>query len=105
MDVKFGGVWRFIQRDADDNEYAFRGVFHEISPPKRLVHTLEFEGAPGHISLENVIFEDYDGKTKRMAQSVFQSVEDRDGMIQSGMEKGANDSYNRFDELLKKMQK
>ncbi len=39
-----------------------------------------------------------------VSQSVFQSVVDRDGMLQSGMEEGVNDSYDRLDELLKKMQ-
>jgi len=44
-------------------------------------------------------------RTKLTSQSVFQSVVDRDGMLQSGMEEGVNDSYNRLDELLEKMQK
>ena len=44
-------------------------------------------------------------RTKLIAQSVFQSVADRDGMMQSGMEEGVNDSYDRLDELLRKMQK
>jgi uncharacterized protein YndB with AHSA1/START domain len=105
MDVEFGGVWRFVQSNSNGNEHAFRGVFHEILPPERLVHTLEDENMPGHISLETVIFEDYDDKTKRIAQSVFQSVKDRDGMIQSGMEDKANDSYDRLAELLENMQK
>ena len=39
------------------------------------------------------------------AQSVFQSVEDRDGMMQSDMEEGVNDSYERLDELLEKLKK
>jgi len=45
------------------------------------------------------------GRTKLMAQSVFQSVADRDGMMQSGMEEGVNDSYDRLDELLKRLVK
>jgi uncharacterized protein YndB with AHSA1/START domain len=43
------------------------------------------------------------GRTKLIAQSVFQSVADRDGMLQSGMDEGVNDSYDRLAELLKKM--
>jgi len=33
-------------------------------------------------------------------RSVFSSKEDRDGMVQSGMEGGLRETYDRFDELL-----
>ena len=36
--------------------------------------------------------EEHDGKTTLTSNSVFDSIEDRDGMLQSGMEEGANDS-------------
>jgi len=103
-----GGSWRYIHTDADGNEYAFHGVNHEVSPPERIIGTFEFEGLPekGHVTLETAHFETLPGnRTKFRAQSVFQSVEDRDGMLQSGMEEGVNDSYSRLDELLEKMKK
>ncbi|MCC6615145.1 MAG: SRPBCC family protein [Anaerolineae bacterium] len=100
MDVKFGGVWRYVQRDADGNEYAFRGVYHQITAPERLVFTFEFEGMPGHVLLETVMLEDRGDKTLVTDTSIFQSIEDRDGMIASGMEGGAADSWDRFAELL-----
>ena len=50
MDVRPGGIWRFVHRDADGDEYAFHGVFHEIMSPKLLVCTFEFEGMPGQVS-------------------------------------------------------
>lgn len=103
-----GGSWRYIHKDADGNEYAFHGVNHEVSPPERIIGTFEFEGLPekGHVTLETARFETLPGnRTKLRAQSVFQSVEDRDGMLQSGMEEGVNDSYSRLDELLEKLQK
>jgi len=102
MDVKPGGVWRFVQRDAHGNEYAFNGVYHEILPPQRLVHTFEFEGMPGHVLLETVTFEEFEDKTKLTDKSVFQTVEDRDGMLKSGMEKGAVETMDRFAEELAK---
>lgn len=95
-----GGVWRFVQRDKAGNEYGFHGVHHEITAPSRMVRTFEFEGMPGHVLLETVIFEDVDGKTKVVAQSVFQSVEARDGMVQSGAESGAVESWDRLNALL-----
>ncbi len=103
-----GGSWRFIQKDANGNEFAFHGVNHEILSPERIIGTFEFEGLPekGHVLLETSRFEELpNNRTKLVSQSVFQSVTDRDGMLQSGMEVGVNDSYDRLDELLKRMQK
>lgn len=103
MDVRKGGIWRYVERDADGNEYAFNGVYHEITAPERLVYTFEFEGMPGHVLLETVTLEERDGKTTLTDLSVFQSIEDRDGMIQSGMEEGATASWDRLDELAQSM--
>jgi len=100
MDVRPGGVWRFVQRDAEGNEYAFNGQYREIVPPERLAYTFEFEGMPGHVLLETVTFEERGGKTKVKVLSLCDSVEDRDGMIQSGMEAGVNESHDRLAELL-----
>lgn len=102
-----GGRWRYIHKDKDGNEYGFHGVFHEISP-ERLIQTFEFEGLPesGHVALETMTLEALpNGRTRLTAQSVFQSVSDRDGMIQSGMEHGLNEGYDRLDALLEELQK
>ena len=99
-----GGTFK---KDQDGNEYAFHGVNHEVTP-ERIISTFEFEGLPeeGHVILETTRFEALpNGKTKLTSQSVFQAVEDRDGMLQSGMEEGVNESYERLDELLEKMQR
>lgn len=98
-----GGSWRFIHADKDGNEFGFHGVCHEETAPERIIRTFEFEGLPekGHVVLETARFETLPGnKTKLTIQSVFQSVEDRDGMVQSGMEKGLTDSHDRLDEVL-----
>jgi uncharacterized protein YndB with AHSA1/START domain len=100
-----GGMWRFIQKDQSGKEYAFHGVFHEILAPERIIQTFEYEGLPekGHVSLETAIFEKLPGdRTRVTAQAVFQSVEDRDGMIESGMERGVNEGFERLDEILGK---
>ena len=81
-DVRPGGIWRFVQRDSDGNEYIFNGMYHEIVPPKRLVYTFEFEGMPGHVTVETVTFEkEHGNKTKLTSKSFFQTVEDRDIML------------------------
>jgi uncharacterized protein YndB with AHSA1/START domain len=100
MEVRPGGVWRFVQRDHDGNEYAFKGFYHSIVPPERLVSTSEFEGAPGHVSLETVTFEKQGGKTKLTITAIFQTVEDRDEMLKSGMKEGAAETMDRLAELL-----
>lgn len=108
FEPKSGGSWRYIHRDKEGNAYAFHGVNHEVTAPERIIGTFEFEGLPepGHVILETARFEVLPGgRTRLTVQSVFQSVEDRDGMLQSGMEEGMNDSYARLDELMEKIQK
>ncbi len=100
MDVRFGGVWRYIQKGADGSETAFRGVYHVVEDGAKLVFTFEWEGMPGHVLLETLTFEDQDGHTLLTDRSVFQSVEDRDGMLQYGAEGGMNESMERLEELL-----
>jgi uncharacterized protein YndB with AHSA1/START domain len=102
-DIRDGGTWRFIHRDADGNESGFHGVFHGTPSSDGVVRTFEFEGVPGHISLETLTFEEHEGKTRIRINAVFQSVEDRDGMIQSGMESGLNEGMERLDELLARL--
>ena len=102
MDVRPGGIWRFVHRDAEGNEYGFHGVYHDVVSPERIVSTFEFEGMPGHVLLSTMTFEEQDGKTKLTDASIFQSVADRDGMLQSGMEGGASESMDRLEELLAK---
>lgn len=108
FEPKNGGSWRYIQKDEEGNEFAFHGVNHEVKAPERIIDTFEFEGLPesGHVILETAEFEELpDNRTKIKTQSVFLSVEDRDGMLQSGMEEGMNESFDRLDELLEKIKK
>jgi uncharacterized protein YndB with AHSA1/START domain len=102
-DVRDGGKWRYIHSDDDGNEWAFHGVFHGEQSPDSMVQTFEFEGWPGHVSLESLIFEEKDGKTILRNHSVYQTVEARDGMVESGMESGVNEGYERLEELLAKL--
>jgi len=100
FDARAGGTWRYIHRDTDGNEYGFHGVFHGTPSPDGIVQTFEFEGMPGHVSLQTIAFEEHDGKTLLRQNVVFQSVADRDGMLESGMAEGVNDSMERLDELI-----
>ena len=68
------------------------------------MQTFEFEGAPGHVQLDTTTLEQRGGKTLVRTVSAFPSVEDRDAMIASGMERGVRDSAERLEELLAKLQ-
>lgn len=101
LDAKTGGMWRFRARSEDGSEIVFRGVFREVSAPERIVQTFEWDGMPGHVSVETASFEDLgDGRTRVVSDSIFHTAEERDGMIESGMESGMNETYARLDELL-----
>lgn len=105
LEIKSGGVWRYVHTDEQGNQNGFYGVYHEITVPERIIQTFEFEGLPekGHVILSTILFEELPGnRTRVIGQDVFQSVADRDGMVGSGMESGMNESYERMDELLVK---
>lgn len=95
-----GGSYRFVQTDPEGNAYGFRGVFHDVVENERIVQTFEFDGYPGHVSLETLTLEDVEGGTLIRTESIYGSVEARDGMAQSGMDEGVNDGYERLEELL-----
>ena len=98
-----GGKYRYIHKDKEGNEYGFHGTFHDMSIDN-MIQTFEFEGYPGHVSLDCMTLEELPGnRTKATIHSVFQSVSDRYGMIQNGMEKGVTEGYERLDDILKAM--
>ncbi|HVQ58393.1 MAG TPA: SRPBCC family protein [Solirubrobacterales bacterium] len=101
FEPRAGGRWRFVSQDSGGDEAAFRGVFREVVAPERIVWTFEWEGMPGHVSVETSRFEDLgDGRTKVIADTVFHTGAERDGMLDSGMERGMNETFARLDELL-----
>ena len=100
MEVRDGGRWRYFHRESDGNEYGFHGVFHGTPLPERSVQTFEFEGAPGHVSLQTLTLEEREGRTHSTVRVVHESVEARDAVVASGMGEGMTMGYDRLDELL-----
>jgi uncharacterized protein YndB with AHSA1/START domain len=100
MEARFGGAWRYVVNDADGHETAFRGAYHEMVAPERLVTTFEWEGMRGHVGLVTTTLEDVGGKTRLTELSLFPSVEDRDINISNGMQGGATETMDRLEELL-----
>jgi uncharacterized protein YndB with AHSA1/START domain len=98
-----GGRWRYVHSDDEGNAWGFHGVFHGDQTPDGMLQTFEFEGAPGHVSLEKLVLEERDGKTMVRNHAVYQSIEARDAMVDSGMEEGMNDGFDRLDDLLARL--
>jgi uncharacterized protein YndB with AHSA1/START domain len=104
FEARTGGSYRYTHRNPKGEEFNFHGVFHEVKNPERIVQTFELEDMPGHVSLESALFEALpENRTGFQGLTVFQSVEDRDGMMASGMKRGITESYERLDELLEKL--
>jgi uncharacterized protein YndB with AHSA1/START domain len=100
IDFRPGGAWRMVHRGPDGQEFGFHGEFRDIVRPDRITWTFEFEGMPGHVSVDTVTFEEHDGVTTLTATSTFSSIEDRDGMLNSGMTEGATQTWERLEEYL-----
>jgi len=104
LDVRDGGRYRYVHIDTDGSEYGFRGVFHGAQTPDHMLQTFEFEGAPGHVSLDRLVLEDLgDGRTLVRSHSVYQSVEARDAMVENGMAGGMREGYEQLDALLARL--
>jgi uncharacterized protein YndB with AHSA1/START domain len=107
FDYKNGGSYRYLHRRGA-HEYWFHGVIHEVLAPERIIQTFEFEGFPesGHVALETTKFEALPGdRTRILTQAIFQSVADRDSMMQAGAERGINQGHERLTELLEALKK
>ena len=101
LDAKRGGQWRYVHRSDDGTEMVHFGVFHEATAPERLVYTYELAGMGGGPGIVTLTLEERGGKTAITETSLYPSVEVRDAVIQSGMEGGAAESYDRMEALLK----
>jgi uncharacterized protein YndB with AHSA1/START domain len=103
MEVERGGHWRFVEH-SDEGEHGFEGRYREVTPPERIVWTFEWDGMPGYVAIDTVEFEDLgDGRTKVITESLFHTTEERDSMLEYGMQKGLDQSYAALDRLLAKL--
>lgn len=96
IDLRVNGRWRFVTHAPDGTEFAFSGVYREIDPPQRIVFTEGWEALPGHDYIVTATYAEKDGITTLTSHLLFQSQADRDGLVASGMEAGANESYRRL---------
>jgi uncharacterized protein YndB with AHSA1/START domain len=99
-DLRVGGRYRFVFRAPDGSEVGFSGEYREIARPERVVRTFVFEPMPDAEALETLTLEEHDGKTTITTLTVHKTVENRDGHVQSGLDKGMTEGYARLDDLL-----
>ena len=99
-DCRTGGSYRYVHIDGD-NEYSFRGSFHEVRPNELIIQTFTYEGMPDDVSLDKLVLEDIGGgRTRLTGTSLVDTFEGRDAFVASGMEQGIREGYERLDELL-----
>lgn len=102
IDLRPGGAYRYLLRGPDGAEMSMRGVYREIVRPERLVCTEVFDGSsetgwrPQHENVITALMTEQDGKTTWTATILFPSKEVRDAVLQSGMARGAGESYDRL---------
>lgn len=100
FELERGGHWRFVEH-GPEGVHGFEGRFREVTPKDRIVQTFEWDGMPGYVSVETLTFEDLgDGRTKIVTLALFFTQEERDGMMNSGMQQGLDQSYAALDRLL-----
>jgi uncharacterized protein YndB with AHSA1/START domain len=105
MDFRVGGKWRVVMTAGNGQEVAFSGEYLEIRAPERTVQTWRFEPFPDAESTESMTLEDR-GETTRMSVNVKHvSAENLQGHLQSGMEEGMRETYERLDELVESMKR
>ena len=98
-----GGHWRFVEH-GPEGVHGFEGRFREIAPKDRITQTFEWDGMPGHVIVTTAELQDLgDDRTRVVSTSLFHTSEERDGMLNSGMEQGMNESYAALDRLLAEM--
>lgn len=95
------GGYRYVHTDAAGEAYAFNGTFHTVRENEFAIQTFEYEGFPDVVAIESLSFEDLGGgRTRIRIHSTYPSVEARDGMVQSNMELGVREGYERLDAVL-----
>ena len=104
VDLRPGGAWRFVNRHPG-GEAVFYGVYREITSPERLVYTEIYEPFPDVESLVTVVLSEESGKTRVTLTAVYPSLEVRDTVLRTGMEKGAAISYDRLEEVAAELER
>jgi uncharacterized protein YndB with AHSA1/START domain len=101
MDVRPGGVWRFVMHGPDGTDYPNRIDFHEVVPPERLTFAHgDDDGGAGFES--SVRFDDQGGKTLITMRALFKTAEERAYVVREhGAIEGAKQTLAKLEEYLR----
>lgn len=100
MDVRVGGLFRWVFATPDGAGMGVSGTFEEVDHPHRLVSTEKFDDFPGP-SINTLELESRGDDRTAMTLTVrYPSREIRDGWVASGMADGLGQGYDRLDEVL-----
>jgi uncharacterized protein YndB with AHSA1/START domain len=102
VDLRPGGRWRFVNRHPK-GEAGFHGVYREIAPPERMVFTEIYEPFPDSESVVTAVLTEEEGRTRLTVTASYRSLEVRDTVLKTGMDKGAAISYDRLDEVVARL--
>jgi len=100
MDVRPGGQWQYITRTSGGEIVDFHGTYREVVAPEKLVYSFLFGDMPEGDGFVEITLVETDGVTELRDRGVFNSKEERDAVIASGMESGARETYERLSELI-----
>jgi uncharacterized protein (TIGR03086 family) len=100
VDLRVGGNWRYLSLLDNGEELGWHGTYQEIVVQERIVSTEVFEGFPDAESVNVMTLTELDGVTTLQTLVQHKSRENRDGHVNSGMEGGMQDTFNRLDTLL-----
>jgi uncharacterized protein YndB with AHSA1/START domain len=104
MDVRPGGVWRFIMHGPDGTDYKNRIIYIEVAEPERLVFWHDGdEGDENQAFHVTVTFDEEEGKTRLTMRSVFNTVEEFEQVKKFGAVEGGNQTLGRLAEYLTTM--
>jgi len=99
IDLRVGGMWRFVMTSSEGFEVAFHGTYREIVPDERLVHTEVYEAMPDAEAVNTLTFAETDGRTTLTVLVDCGTREVRDGMMASGMEVGMQEAYDLIEQI------
>jgi uncharacterized protein YndB with AHSA1/START domain len=105
IDLRIGGAYRFVMRSAGGVDSTLQGIYREIARPERVVFTERFS-MPGFTSDEYQVtssFVEAGGRTTLTTTILHNSKENRDGHLNSGVEKGVAPAYDRLAEVVASM--
>ena len=104
VDLRAGGAWRYVCRrtdgDAQGEELAWHGEYQAIEAPARIVSTEVFGGCPDAESLNTMTLTEDDGVTTLQTLVRHSSKANRDGHVDSGMEGGMQQTFDRLGDLV-----